>query len=62
MKQKTRKLTYKIWIYLALFLTLIIALIWILQVSFLDIFYEHRTTRTVEKIAIKTNYHYEKQT
>lgn len=61
MKQKTRKLTYKIWIYLALFLTLIIALIWILQVSFLDIFYEYRTTRTVEKIAIKTNYYYEKQ-
>ena len=53
MKQKTRKLTYKIWIYLALFLTLIIALIWILQISFLDIFYENRTTRTVEKIAIK---------
>ncbi len=60
MKQKTRKLTYKIYIYLALFLTLIIAFIWILQVSFLDIFYEYSTNRTIEKIAFKTNYYYEK--
>ena len=61
MKQKTNGLTFKIWIYLALFLTLIIAFIWIFQVTLLDSFYEYRTNRLVEKIATLTSHYYNKE-
>lgn len=61
MKQKTKGLTFKIWIYLALFLTLIIAFIWIFQVALLNSFYEYRTNRLVEKIATLTNHYYNKE-
>lgn len=61
MKQKTKGLTFKIWIYLALFLTLIIAFIWIFQVALLNSFYEYRTNRLVEKMATLTSYYYNKE-
>lgn len=61
MKQKTNGLTFKIWIYLALFLTLIIAFIWIFQVALLNSFYEYRTNRLVEKIATLTSHYYNKE-
>lgn len=61
MKQKTNGLTFKIWIYLALFLTLIIAFIWIFQVALLNSFYEYRTNRLVEKIATQTSHYYNKE-
>lgn len=60
MRQKTKGLTYKIWIYLALFLTFIIALIWIFQVTLLDSFYEYRTTRIINKISVMTSLYYNK--
>lgn len=61
MKQKTKGLTFKIWIYLALFLTLIIAFIWIFQVALLNSFYEYRTNRLVEKMATLTSHYYNKE-
>lgn len=61
MKQKTKGLTFKIWIYLALFLTLIIAFIWIFQVALLNSFYEYRTNRLVEKTATLTSHYYNKE-
>lgn len=61
MKQKNKGLTYKIWIYLALFLTLIIAFIWIFQVTLLSTFYEYKTNRLVEKISIMTSHYYNKE-
>lgn len=61
MKQKTKGLTFKIWIYLALFLTLIIAFIWIFQLALLNSFYEYRTNRLVEKMATLTSHYYNKE-
>lgn len=60
MKQKSKGLTYKIWIYLALFLTFVIALIWIFQVTLLDSFYEYRTSRRINKISVMTSLYYNK--
>ena len=60
MKQKNKGLIYRIWIYLALFLTLIIAFIWIFQVTLLDSFYEYKTNRLIEKISIMTSHYYNK--
>ena len=57
---KNRSLTVHIWSYLAIFLTIILAFLWILQVLFFDIYYEKRTTNLVEKIALKTKLIYVK--
>ena len=47
-----------IWSYLAIFLTVIIACLWIFQVLFFDIYYERRTTSLIEKLALKTKLYY----
>ncbi len=58
MKQINRSLTMHIWSYLAIFLTLILALLWILQVLFFDVYYEKRTTKIIDLIAYKTKKSY----
>lgn len=58
---KNRSLTVHIWIYLAIFLTVILAFLWILQVIFFDIYYENRTTALIDKIAIKTKIYYKRE-
>ena len=54
MKLKNRTLKEQIWFYMAIFSTCLIALLWILQVLFFDAYYEEKTTKTIEKIALKT--------
>ena len=61
MKQNSISLTMHIWSHLAIFLTLIIAFLWIFQVLFFDIYYERRTTSLIEKIALKTKIYYLKK-
>lgn len=56
--KKNRSLTLHIWTYLAVFLTIILAFLWILQVLFFDFYYETRTTNMIEKIALKTKLYY----
>lgn len=56
--KKSRSLTIHIWFYLAIFLTIILAFLWILQVLFFDVYYENRTTNLIEKLAIKTKIYY----
>lgn len=56
--KKNRSLTLHIWTYLAVFLTIILAFLWILQVLFFDVYYESRTTNMLEKIALKTKLYY----
>lgn len=58
MKLKNRTLKEQIWFYMAIFSTCLIALLWILQVLFFDAYYEEKTTKTIEKIALKTKYYY----
>ncbi len=58
---KNRSLTMHIWLYLASFLTIILAFLWILQVLFFDTYYENRTTKLIEKIAIKTKIYYKSE-
>ena len=60
MKQNSISLTMHIWSHLAIFLTLIIAFLWIFQVLFFDIYYERRTTSLIEKLALKTKIYYER--
>ena len=55
---KSRKLTLHIWFYLAIFLFLILAVLWILQVLFFDYYYELSTTNQIQKIAYKTKNYY----
>lgn len=43
---------------MAIFSTCLIALLWILQVLFFDTYYEEKTTKTIEKIALKTKFYY----
>lgn len=58
MKLKNRTLKEQIWFYMAIFSTCLIALLWILQVLFFDTYYEEKTTKTIEKIALKTKFYY----
>ncbi len=58
MKPINRTLTMHIWSYLAIFLTIILAFLWILQVLFFDIYYEKRTTKIIDAIAYKTKKSY----
>lgn len=61
MKQNSISLTMHIWSHLAIFLTLILAFLWIFQVLFFDIYYERRTTSLIEKLALKTKIYYLKE-
>ncbi len=54
----SRSLTLHIWSYLAIFLTIILAFLWILQVLFFDTYYENRTIGLIDKLAIKTKVYY----
>ena len=56
--KKNKSLTLHIWIYLAVFLTIMLAFLWILQVLFFDVYYENRTATLIEKMAIKTKSYY----
>ena len=58
MKPKNRSLKSQIWFYLAIFSTLLILLLWLLQVMFFDKYYESRTSSELSKIALKTKYYY----
>ena len=58
---KNRSLIIHIWSYLAIFLTIILAFLWILQVLFFDIYYENRTTALLDKIAVKTKLYYTRE-
>lgn len=55
---KNRSLKSQIWFYLAIFSTLLILLLWLLQVMFFDKYYESRTSSELSKIALKTKYYY----
>lgn len=59
--KKNKSLILHIWIYLATFLTIILAFLWILQVLFFDVYYENRTTSMIEKIALRTKRYYKKE-
>lgn len=59
MKQKSKRITFHIWLYLALFMSLILALLWIFQVLFFDKYYESRTINEVNKIAKYTKEYYD---
>lgn len=56
--KKNKSLTMHIWSYLAIFLIIVLAFLWILQVLFFDVYYENRTTSLIEKMAIKTKAYY----
>jgi len=56
--KNNKSLTVHIWIYLAVFLTIILAFLWILQVLFFDVYYEKRTTNMIEAVALKTKIYY----
>lgn len=58
MKLKNRSLKSQIWFYLAIFSTLLILLLWLLQVMFFDKYYESRTSSELSKLALKTKYYY----
>jgi len=58
--KKNKNLTVHIWIYLASFLTIILAFLWILQVLFFDTYYEKRTTNMIESVALKTKLYYKR--
>ena len=47
---KTNSLAFKIWVYLALFLTIILFFIWLLQILFLDFYYEWVTKNSMKDI------------
>lgn len=59
--KKSKNLTVHIWIYLASFLTIILAFLWILQVLFFDTYYEKRTTNMIENVALKTKLYYKRK-
>ena len=59
--KNSRSLTAHIWTYLAIFLTIILAFLWILQVLFFDVYYESRTTKMIENIALTTKMYYKKE-
>ena len=50
MKVKPNSLAFKIWFYLALFLTIILFFIWMLQILFLDFYYEWVTKNSMKDI------------
>ena len=58
--KNNKSLTVHIWIYLAVFLTIILAFLWILQVLFFDVYYEKRTTNMIEAVALKTKIYYKR--
>ena len=47
---KKNSLAFKIWVYLALFLTIILFFIWILQILFLNLYYEWVTKNSMKDI------------
>lgn len=47
---KTNSLAFKIWVYLALFLTIILFFIWVLQILFLNAYYEWVTKNSMKDI------------
>ena len=51
--KKNKSLTLHIWLYLAVFLTIMLAFLWLLQVLFFNVYYENRTASLTEKMAIK---------
>ena len=59
MKQKSKSLTLHLWFYLALFVSLILAFLWIFQVLFFNTYYEYRTTKDLNKLASTTKEYYE---
>ena len=46
-----RSLSFKLWCYFILFAALLIALIWLLQIYFMDSFYEDMKLRETKKMA-----------
>ena len=55
---KTKSLKYKLWVYFAFFALLIILILWMLQIIFMDRYYEVMKIREVEKIATEIKKHY----
>ena len=58
MKFNFRSLGFKLWIYYILFSAIILLLLWLLQIVFMNSFYERMKTENIEKIAdtIKDSY------
>ena len=59
MKQKSKSLILHLWYYLALFVCLILAFLWLFQVLFFNTYYEYRTAKDLSKLASTTKEYYE---
>lgn len=53
MKLKNKSLRFKIWIYLAIFSSFILLLLWVCQGLFFDKYYEIKKSKELSKIADK---------
>lgn len=59
MKLKKNSLITNIWLYLIIFSVTILAILWLFQVCFFDLYYEHIKIKDMDKIAAKIKNNYE---